>query len=64
MLPINVFVIRMLAIFLIKKFNNVAVLLRPDNQSDNYYWRIMKKTSFLHTSENYFIFVQTKKGHQ
>ena len=64
MLPLKVFVIRMLTIFLIKKFNNVAVLLHSDNQSDNYYWCIMKKSSFLHTSENYFIFVQTKKGHQ
>ena len=58
------FIIRMLTIFLVKKFNNVAVLLHSDNQSDNYYWCIMEKTSFLHTSENYFIFVQTKKGHQ
>ena len=36
MLPLKVFIIRMLTIILAKKFNDVAVLLHSDNQVIKY----------------------------
>ena len=42
MLPLKVFIIRILTIILAKKFNNVAVLLHFDNQVIKYQARQMK----------------------